>query len=296
MKKVLLSLSVISITLSSKAQFVNGDFEGAFSNPLPTYTNVTNSPGWGIAIYSVETSGAFAGNQSLKLETVKDPLLMATLNAAPYNSGLTSDMFPGFITQVVKGPVTNPDKRILNFVVKSDVQPKDTAAILAQIKDTLLKGSSDDVILYQYLIYVDKTISTWSQNSFPLVKVNSNAINYNANAIFFYASSSIARLFGRGTGTTGTKMWLDNISLTASTASLDEQTLNLKVYPNPATDVLNIKMDEEIQSVVITSIDGKVVNRSNEATVNTSGLNAGVYVYEVTSVTGKVSKGNFIKE
>jgi hypothetical protein len=68
------------------------------------------------------------------------------------------------------------------------------------------------------------------------------------------------------------------------------------VYPNPANEVLNIKIEEEIQSVVLTSIEGKVVYQGNESSVNTSALRSGLYVYEVTSVTGKVAVGNFIKQ
>jgi hypothetical protein len=297
MKKVLLLLSVISITLSSKAQFVNGDFEGTFSNPIPIYTNITDAPGWGSWFYSIETNGAFGGKQSLKLETFKDPDLMALVNAEPYKVGLKSDVITGMISQIVKGPVSNPDKLSLNFVYKNNTIKDDSSVILVQIRDTLTKGTSDDIILYYERITFTGIQNTWTQKSFPLVKNGGvNPLSYAANAIFLYLSPSIKPLYGRGDGYAGSKLWLDNISLTDPTASLDEQTLNLKVYPNPATDVLNIKMDEEIQSVLITSIDGKVVNRSNEATVNTSGLNAGVYVYEVTSVTGKVSKGNFIKE
>jgi hypothetical protein len=79
-------------------------------------------------------------------------------------------------------------------------------------------------------------------------------------------------------------------------AGIDENIIQSSVYPNPATDVLNIKTDEQIQSVVITSIDGKIVSSAVNATIDVSSLNAGVYVYEVRTTTGKVSKGNFVKQ
>lgn len=80
-------------------------------------------------------------------------------------------------------------------------------------------------------------------------------------------------------------------------ADVEETTIvTSSVYPNPATDVLNIKTDEQIQSVVITSIDGKIVSSAVNATIDVSSLNAGVYVYEVRTTTGKVSKGNFVKQ
>ena len=68
------------------------------------------------------------------------------------------------------------------------------------------------------------------------------------------------------------------------------------VYPNPASDVLNIKTEEAIQNVTISSVDGKVVANATSGSVDISVLNAGVYVYNVTTVTGKTAKGNFIKK
>jgi len=79
-------------------------------------------------------------------------------------------------------------------------------------------------------------------------------------------------------------------------ASIGEiSTLGLNVYPNPAADVLNIKMNEEVASVVITALDGKTVATETSASVTISGLNSGMYLYTITSVSGKVAKGNFVK-
>jgi hypothetical protein len=84
--------------------------------------------------------------------------------------------------------------------------------------------------------------------------------------------------------------------LTLDVTGIKENSLSASVYPNPATDVLNIKIDEAIENVVVTSIDGKVVANATSGSVDISVLNAGVYVYNVTTVTGKTAKGNFIKK
>jgi hypothetical protein len=78
-------------------------------------------------------------------------------------------------------------------------------------------------------------------------------------------------------------------------ASLDENTIVASVYPNPATDVLNIKMNEEVASVVISTLDGKVVATETSTSVNISELNTGMYIYTITGASGKVAKGNFVK-
>jgi hypothetical protein len=72
--------------------------------------------------------------------------------------------------------------------------------------------------------------------------------------------------------------------------------VDAKVYPNPANDELNISLDGEVENVTITSMDGKVVATSSSSKVNVATLEAGMYVYNVTTVEGKVAKGNFIKK
>jgi len=80
-------------------------------------------------------------------------------------------------------------------------------------------------------------------------------------------------------------------------ASIEENKLATSAYPNPATDVLNIEMNgETIESVNITTLEGKIVATSTVGTINISDLNAGMYIYNLTTVSGKISTGNFVKK
>lgn len=79
------------------------------------------------------------------------------------------------------------------------------------------------------------------------------------------------------------------------TAGLDENVVSTSVYPNPANSELNIKTTEEIATVVITTTDGKTVATGNSSNINVAALNAGMYIYKVTTVTGKIGTGNFVK-
>jgi len=79
-------------------------------------------------------------------------------------------------------------------------------------------------------------------------------------------------------------------------AGIEENKLATSAYPNPATDVLNIEMNgETIESVNITTLEGKVVSTATSGTINISELNAGMYIYNLTTVSGKISTGNFVK-
>ncbi|MNJ85963.1 hypothetical protein D3C87_34450 [compost metagenome] len=85
-------------------------------------------------------------------------------------------------------------------------------------------------------------------------------------------------------------------SVTPAPLSIDEnENIATSVYPNPATTVLNITSAEEVSVVNVMTTDGKIVATSNTTNVNIESLNAGMYLYQVTTVSGKVSQGNFIK-
>jgi len=77
---------------------------------------------------------------------------------------------------------------------------------------------------------------------------------------------------------------------------MEENVIEAAVSPNPTADVLNIKISEEIASVVITTLDGKVVATEATNAINVTELNAGMYIYTVTTANGKVATGNFVKK
>jgi hypothetical protein len=75
----------------------------------------------------------------------------------------------------------------------------------------------------------------------------------------------------------------------------ENEMIQASAYPNPANDVLNIKANEAIAGVTVMTLDGKIVSTSNEAFVNVADLNAGIYMYEAVTVSGKIARGNFAK-
>lgn len=92
----------------------------------------------------------------------------------------------------------------------------------------------------------------------------------------------------------------NNISCFTATpmpgAGIEENTISTSVYPNPANDVLNIVASEQIENVVILSLDGKVAATSTSSTVEVGNLTSGMYIYEVTTTSGKVSRDMFMKK
>jgi hypothetical protein len=83
-----------------------------------------------------------------------------------------------------------------------------------------------------------------------------------------------------------------NVGGTVSTSEFS-QAAPLKVFPNPATDRLNLSLEGngEIESVTITDLHGRVVfasqNRSSQMTIDLNGWSKGLYVLQVRYDQGK---------
>jgi hypothetical protein len=102
----------------------------------------------------------------------------------------------------------------------------------------------------------------------------------------------IAQLIFSG-APTGT-VYIDNVYFYNSTTTQVEK-LNdaeITVYPNPTSDMLNIRSDKTLSSVVITNLIGQTVKQmqpnSTETTVSIGGLATGHYILQLTSADGSV--------
>ena len=93
--------------------------------------------------------------------------------------------------------------------------------------------------------------------------------------------------------------FIDDVKIT-NVAGIEENSIEVSVYPNPATDVLNIQLTENAKSVSILGMDGKVIStqvvNANTAAVNISNLVSGVYFYEVVAENGTVVRNTFVKK
>ena len=100
----------------------------------------------------------------------------------------------------------------------------------------------------------------------------------------FYASM-IHLIADGGTFSNGNAL---GIRLNTSVANLDEvSTTDFSVYPNPASEVININSTKMLNAAItICDLTGKVVKTSTinglTASVNTSGLNSGIYYVTIT--------------
>lgn len=82
--------------------------------------------------------------------------------------------------------------------------------------------------------------------------------------------------------------------------SLTENAINASAYPNPASDVFNIKLDAEGATATLISMDGKVVAteefNGSHVSFDVANLVEGAYIYEVVAADGTVIRDTFIKQ
>ena len=82
----------------------------------------------------------------------------------------------------------------------------------------------------------------------------------------------------------------------AIATGISETTLsNVFISPNPATNVLTIRTDEQIEKVDIYSINGALINTGNQKVIDVSNLNQGMYLLTIQTSTG-ITQTRFIKE
>ena len=92
---------------------------------------------------------------------------------------------------------------------------------------------------------------------------------------------------------------LDDI-LVENTAGLAENKLDVSIFPNPASDILNINTTLEVSSVNVYGLDGKVVLAENvsgfNTQINVTELTSGAYIIEAVGTNGSAVRTNFIKK
>ena len=71
---------------------------------------------------------------------------------------------------------------------------------------------------------------------------------------------------------------------------IDENTMNVAIYPNPATDILNINSNSSVSNVKVLNYLGQTIDNFNvkgmEVTINTSAYNSGIYFIQIETEKG----------
>jgi hypothetical protein len=166
----------------------------------------------------------------------------------------------------------------------------------------IFAGSGQDIASLSTVV---KPYSAITPNAGPTFDAQGNMTNpggpWSKDSVNYTATTTGTIYFAigaKGTVATGNgiNVRLDDINIVKiQSSSLDENDIVSSVYPNPANDELNFKVNGKISSITINTLDGKVVKTATSSTVDVSDLSSGMYIYHV-NVDGKIATGNFVKQ
>ncbi len=82
---------------------------------------------------------------------------------------------------------------------------------------------------------------------------------------------------------------LYNSGTTLSSSNFSQNNLEVKLYPNPVRDILNIEIENDIQSIEIYNIQGQKVLSSNQKQINVSDLATGMYMVRIQDIDDNIA-------
>ena len=76
---------------------------------------------------------------------------------------------------------------------------------------------------------------------------------------------------------------------TLSSSDFSQNNIEVGLYPNPVNDVLNIEIENNIQSIEIYNIQGQKVLSSNQKQINVSDLATGMYMVRIQDIDNNIA-------
>ncbi len=127
---------------------------------------------------------------------------------------------------------------------------------------------------------------TWETLEFDF----SNEAEGTAEIDFSYTYNKASIFFDFNSVGAGLTYFWDDIYFEDATGINNFKVESLIVYPNPATDYITIKNNENLTAVSIYSVNGQMVyNISNPSSkINISSLTSGTYTLKASDISGKV--------
>lgn len=190
----------------------------------------------------------------------------------------------------------------LKGVMKYKPVNGDSAAIFVEVYKTSESGQRQ-MITRNEVIYKE-AITDWTEFNIPLDYLSDETPDSICVLFVSSAGYDFKDLFNCQ-GQIGSTLWVDNCRFVIDgndpgapgAANEALNTLKVNAYPNPATDVLNVTVEENAQLVIFDQAGRVLLQKAVQAgenTLNIAELKAGFYTFRVTGAQ-KSGSGKFIK-
>lgn len=100
---------------------------------------------------------------------------------------------------------------------------------------------------------------------------------------------AVSSIFNTDNGTDAGHVRIFSLSSTSNLLNSDQND-NLSIYPNPAINEVNIQSNQKIKTVRLLDLKGQLIKQTNENSISIEELNAGVYLVQVTTTQGVITK------
>jgi hypothetical protein len=262
MKKLLLSAALFAVTLSASFAQIT----------LPAFQTGSMTGGVIIPIFQ-----GMSG--SMSVEGMAIPKVTGTFNSAAVNATLTASSLETYANDLTIVVTTNPTPAAGADVI---LQVGGFSNFSANKIDWTCIGNCDTEEIGTLL---DATASfaglDFTNSTYVIWLVNGWA---NGNPATNTGEWSVTSMTFGG-------ITLGNVSIESNAP------VSAVAYPNPASDVLNIAVEgEEVVSVAVIAMDGKVVSTTEGSTALVADLTAGMYIYEARTASGAVIRNTFVKK
>jgi type IX secretion system substrate protein len=314
MKKILLTLFLFSIMISTKGQNLvpNGDFE-TFSSCPNNFSQILLASPWMVPTL-LNSSDYY--NQCAAGTSVGVPVNAGNGYQDAHSGAGYSGVYIYYnVTQsreYIEVQLTSPlvANQCYHFEMYVNVYNNcmfTTSTMGAYLSDTLLSGINS----YTALPYPAQINNTFG-NMFDTLNWTLVSGNYTAagGEIFltignFFDNASTDTLGISLTGIAACYVYIDDVSLTPCTGIEEQNEEAIKIYPNPVKDYLTIQTKEKAE-IIITDILGKEVLKSivnsqlpkescGQSTINVQSLKDGIYFIAINDGKNSYRK-KFLKE
>ena len=279
----ILTYHVLGASVQSSA-IANGDI----ANPLNTANTLklTVTSGSNVFVNQAQVNAADLPGSNGFVHSVNAVLLpVVTVVDVAINSPDHTSLVAAVVQEGLLPALTNPFESLTVFAPTNTAFDNLAAALGTDIAGLLANPELTDILLYHV---VGAEVFSGDLVNGPVATLNGQDIVVDLSMGVMINDANVTTA---DVGVDNGVVHVIDAVLVPSLASIvDNDMIDVNLYPNPTNGVINVK-GESITSVVVRDLTGKIVlDTNNTQNIDLTGLENGTYMITVVGTTGTVTK------
>jgi uncharacterized surface protein with fasciclin (FAS1) repeats len=279
----ILTYHVLGASVQSSA-IANGDI----ANPLNTANTLklTVTSGSNVFVNQAQVNAADLPGSNGFVHSVNAVLLPAeTVADVAIDSPDHTSLVAAVVQEGLLPALTNPFASLTVFAPTNTAFDNLAAALGTDIAGLLANPELTDILLYHV---VGAEVFSGDLVNGPVATLNGQdiVVDLSMGVIINDANVTTADLAADN----GVVHVIDAVLVPSLASIVDNDMIDVNLYPNPTNGVINVK-GESITNVVVRDLTGKIVlDTNNTQNIDLTGLENGTYMITVVGTTGTVTK------